>query len=560
MRGIATAVNTPLNTGVDGFSEVTLLLDLGYIILAATAFAFLGKKIGMPSLVGYLLAGLLLGPALGLVAIDHSLELIAELGIALLLFLVGLELSFGKIKDLGKAALLLSGFQVCFTALGGFAVARLLGFEWLPAVFLAATVTFSSTVVVIKLLDQKGHMHRRYARLAVGLFLGQDIVVILALTVLSGLGSGASFELSPVLKSLGVAFGGMALLLLVVLAAARYFLPRPFAWAANSPDTIFIWALCWCFLIVLLAHQFHLSLEIGAFLAGVAVAQLPMHEDLHRRLHPLMTFFIAVFLVTLGIRMEVQDFGTVWVAALALSVFVLLIKPLLVFTILTRMRFDAHTAFHTAIATGQVSEFSFILLALGASSGLIGGSLVTLGGMVGLVTIAVSSYLILNADALYRVCEKSGVLRFLGGKQKTRTEAEDSRGGHCIVVGMNAMGRAIATALAARGQAVLAVDTDPRKLEGLGAVETFIGSVEYESVVEEIGLRRARLVVSALQIEDVNHLLAYRCKTFRVRCAIHAFDLSMVDDLLDLETAYLLMPSADGTVAQKDILLKEGLV
>jgi hypothetical protein len=180
--------------------------------------------------------------------------------------------------------------------------------------------------------------------------------------------------------------------------------------------------------------------------------------------------------------------------------------------------------------------------------------------MVGLITIAVSSYLILHAEALYTQCEKFGLLRFLGGKQKTLTEAEKTRSGHCIVVGMNGMGRAIAKALAARGQSVLAVDTDPRKLDGLDSVETFIGSVEYESVVEEIGLRRAHLLVSALQIEDVNHLLAYRCKAFGVRCAIHAFDLSMVDDLLDLETAYLLMPSADGTLGQKELLLKEGIL
>ncbi|CAI8284599.1 MAG: Iron transporter MagA [Opitutia bacterium UBA7350] len=545
---------------MDSFSEVTLLLDLGYIILAATAFAFLGKRIKMPSLVGYLLAGLLLGPVLGLVAIGHSLEMIAELGIALLLFLVGLELSFDKIKDLGKAAVSISSFQVCLTAIGGFAVAQLLGFGLLPAIFLAATVTFSSTVVVIKLLDQKGHMHRRYARLAVGLFLGQDIVIILALTILSGLGAGSDFELAIVLKSLGVAFGGMGLLLSVVLVAARYILPRPFAWAANSPDTVFIWALCWCFLIVLLAHQLHLSLEIGAFLAGVALAQLPMHEDLHRRLHPLMTFFIAIFLVTLGIRMEIQEFSTVWVAVLVLSTFVLLIKPLIVFVILTRMRFDAHTAFHTAVATGQVSEFSFILLAMGASSGLINGTLVTLGGLVGLITIACSSYLIINADALYKTYKRTGLFRLLGSKRDSSTEAEETRERHCIVVGMNAMGRAITQALANRGLEVLAVDTDPKKLTGLGSAETFIGSVEYESVIEEIGLRRANMVISALQIEDANHLLAYRCKSYGVRCAIHAFDLSMVEDLLDLETAYLLMPSADGTVAQKNILIKEGLV
>ena len=544
---------------VNGLYEVTLLLDLGYIILAAAFFAFLGKKIHMPSLVGYLLAGLLLGPGLNLVEIGHSLELIAEMGIALLLFLVGIELSLGKIKDLGRAAALLSFFQVSLTASCGFLVAQLLGFEWLPSLFIAATVTFSSTVVVIKLLDQKGHMHRRYARLSVGLFLGQDIVVILALTILSGLETGIGLEIGPVLKSLGIAFGGMLFLLLVVLLAARYVLPRPFAWAANSPDTVFSWALCWCFLIVLLAHQFHLSLEIGAFLAGVAVAQLPMHEDLHRRLHPLMTFFIAIFLVTLGIQMEVDAFSSIWRAALALSIFVLCIKPLIVFLILSKMRFDARTAFDTSIATGQVSEFAFILLALGVSSELIDIELAALGGLVGLATIAVSSYLILHADSLYCFFNDKGILRLLGNDREADLVDESTRKEHTIVVGMNALGRAITKALVARGVKVLAIDTDPRKLSNLPGAEIFIGNVEYESVVEEINLRQAKLVVSALQIEDANHLLAYRCRAAGIRCAIHAFDLSMVDDLLDLDTAYLLMPSADGTVSQKDLMHREGL-
>ena len=544
---------------VDGLSEVTLLLDLGYIILAAAFFAFLGRRIQLPSLVGYLIAGLFLGPALQLVEIDHSLELIAEMGIALLLFLVGLELSLSRIKDLGKATFLLSFFQVTLTALGGFFIASALGFEWIAALFIAATVTFSSTVVVIKLLDQKGHMRRRYARLSVGLFLGQDVVIILALTVLSGLDSGTSLELASVVKNLSMAFAGMALLLVVVLIAARYLLPRPFTWAANSPDTIFSWALCWCFLVVLLAHQFHLSLEIGAFLAGVAIAQLPVHEDLHRRLHPLMTFFVAIFLVTLGIRMEVQAFASVWGAALLLSAFVLLVKPLIVFLILTRMRFDRHTAFHTAVATGQVSEFAFILLALGASSGLVDNKLVALGGLVGLITIATSSYLILHANKLYALAENCGLLNFLGNTIETTSENDATRNDHIIVLGMNGLGRAITQALVARGEPVLAIDTDPRKLEGLGGAATVIGNVEFESVVEEIGLPRARLVISALQIEDANHLLAYRCHAYGVRCAIHAFDMSMVDDLLDLKTAYLLMPSVNGTVGQRDLMIEEGI-
>ena len=530
--------------------ELTLLLDLGFMVVTAAVFAFLGKLIKMPSIVAYILAGMALGPVFGVVELDHSLELISELGIALLLFLVGLELSLQKIKDLGRVAFILGGLQVLLTLAGGFGIATLMGFGLMESVFLAATVTFSSTVVVIKLLDQKGATGRLFGRIAISLFLAQDIVVIIGLTILSGLGSGESIDLSAMAQGLGMAFGGMLVLLFVSLLAARYALPRPFAWAARSPDTVFIWALCWCFLVVLLAHQFHLSLEIGAFLAGIAIAQLPIHEDLHRRLHPLMTFFVAVFLVTLGIKMDLSVLGEIWKYVLGLSVFVILAKPLIVFTILNRLRYSEYTAFQTAVASGQVSEFAFILLGLGAAAGLIESTVVSLGGLVGILTIAISSYLIIYSELLYEFFQRFHLLTFFKAKQEPDVEVLHSYEGHVIVVGMNALGRELVKQLTLRGETVLAIDTDPRKLEGLGAATTLIGNVEYESMVEEISLPKARLVISALQIEDTNHLLAYRCRSAGVPCAIHAFDISVVDDLLELDTAYMFMPAVDAVRAQ----------
>ena len=540
-------------------NDLQLLLNLGFIVITAATFAFVGKLIRMPTIVGYILAGIVLGPVLHLVELDHSLELISELGIALLLFLVGLELSFAKVKDLGRVALILGGIQVLLTAIGGMLVAHFMGFAPMEAIFLGGTVTFSSTVVVIKLLDQKGVMNRLYARISIALFLAQDIVVIAALTVLTGFGGSEPLAPIELLINFSKAFGGMAVLLILALTAARYLLPKPFAWAARSPDTVFIWALCWCFLVVILAHQFHLSVEIGAFLAGIAIAQLPIHEDLHRRLHPLMTFFIAVFLVTLGIKMELSSFAAIWPAALGLSAFVLLIKPIIVFSILARMRFSEYTAFQTAIATGQVSEFAFILLALGATTGLIGADIVALGGLVGITTIALSSYLIIHSEALYAAIARTGLLKLLRAKQEPDSEILRHRENHIIVVGMNALGREIVKQLTVRNERVLAIDTDPKKLEGLGDADILIGNVEYQSVVEEVGLREARLVVSALQIEDTNHLLAYRCRSAKVPCAIHAFDLSVVNDLLDLDTTYLMMPAADGILQQRQLMQQEGI-
>lgn len=545
---------------MDGF-ELKLLLNLGFIVVLAAVFAFLGKAVKMPSIVAYILAGMVLGPWTGWVQLDHSLELISKLGIALLLFLVGLELSLQKIKDVGQVAVYAGIGQVVFTAVFGFFLCLLLDFDFISSLFLSVALTFSSTVVVVKLLDQKGELHHLYGRIAVGIFLVQDLVVILVLTVLSGLGEGgASFEPTALAIGLGKATGGMLLLCAMVFLAARYLLPRPFAWAARSPDTIFIWSLCWCFAVVSLAGAMGLSLEIGAFMAGIALAQLPYNSDLHRRLHPLMTFFVAIFFVTLGVHMDLSAAHQSWPAALVLSLFVLIGNPLIFMFIIVRFGYSELTAFRTSVTVAQISEFSFIFVAMGYTAGLVGPEVLSVVALVGIVTIAVSAYMILYTDWLYRVLSRIGLLRLFRAKQKVREDTYRTREGHTIVVGMNALGREIVKQLCLRGEQVLAIDTDPRKLEGLAGAETMIGSVEFESVIEEIDMRQARLVVSALQIEDVNHLLAYRCRALGVPCAIHAFDVSVVEDLIDLETAYLLMPHLDGVIEQREILEREGMV
>lgn len=537
-----------------------LFINLGYIVITAAIFAFAGKLVRMPTIVGYILAGIVLGPFFHLVDLDHSLELISELGIALLLFLVGLELRLDKVRDLGRVALILGGLQILLTALGGYLVSLLLGFSTVEALFLGATVTFSSTVVVIKLLDQKGAMQRLYARISVALFLAQDIVVIVALTILSSFDGAKSVTPLAMLGNFGQAFGGMAVLLASVMVAARYLLPRPFNWAARSQDTVFIWALCWCFLIVWLAHQFHLSVEIGAFLAGIAIAQLPINEDLHRRLHPLMTFFIAVFLVTLGIQMNLGDLAAILPYAIGLSLFVLLVKPLIVFSVLARMRYSEYTAFQTAVATAQVSEFAFILLAMGTAKGLIGNDIAALGGLIGLLTIATSAYLVQYSESLYKLARQSGLLAPFRAKQEADAENLKVCKGHIVVIGMNALGREIVKQLVQRNERVLAIDTDPGKLSGLANADILIGNIEYQSVIEEIGLRDAKLVISALQIEDTNLLIAYRCRSFNVPCTIHAFNVSVVNDLLDLNTTYLLVPSVDGILELRKLMEKEGIL
>lgn len=534
------------------------LLSLGFIVVAGAVFAALARWIRMPAIVAYLLAGLMLGPVGGLVELTPALELISEVGIALLLFLVGLELNFHKVRDVGPVAVVAGLGQVGFTAAGGVLLCWLLDFSWMESVFLAVALTFSSTVVVVKLLDEKQELNSLYGRIAVGIFLVQDIVAIFILTFLAGLSADAERSLGSVAAGLGRAFGGMALLLGAVLVAAKWVLPRPLAWAARAPETIFIWSLTWCFLVVLGAHQLGLSLEIGAFLAGISLAQLPYSDDLRRRVHPLMNFFIAVFFVTLGIKLELGAGQTQWGAALGLSLFVLLGNPLIFMWIIARMGYGERTSFFTSVTVAQISEFSFIFVALGVSTGLVGPEILSLTALVGLVTIALSAYMILYNQPLYEFCRRWRLLRpFRAQGGREEAAAPPPRAGHVIIVGMNTLGRELARRLAARGETVLAIDTDPGKLRELPCA-TLLGNVEYLSVLEEAGLTHARLLVSALQIEATNDLLAYRCRAHGVPYAAHVVDLEETDNLLEMDTAYLMIPKVDGVKLQNRELVRLG--
>jgi Kef-type K+ transport system membrane component KefB len=538
--------------------DATFIRSLGILIVAAALFALPVRAMKMPSILAYLAAGLALGPVTGLVHISPSLELISETGIVLLLFLVGLELSFEKIRDLGRAAVLAGLGQVTLTGGIGWLLCRGLGFRPLDAAFVAAAVTFSSTVVVVKLLEEKRQFDQLHGRMAVGILLVQDLVVIVLLTFLSGYEGRAGLEFGAVMMQSARAFGGLAGLLAVVILASRYGLPRPFGWAARRPETIFIWSLCWCFAVVLGAHLLRLSPASGAFLAGLGLAQLPYNQDLRRRVRPLMNFFMAVFFVALGIQMELGPARAHWPAVLALSGFVLAGKFLIVMGLVAGLRFSERTSALTSLTLAQVSEFSFILVAAGVKAGLVGPELLSVVGTVGLITIALSACMILYDEVLWEWMRRSGVLRLFGAARISDEVAPvRTRQGHIIVVGMNTLGRQLIERLQAGGEIVLAIDTDPHKLAGLPC-DTLLGNVNYSSVLETAGLARAKLLVSALRIEETNDWLAYQCRRHRVPCAVHVVDLSVVDNLLEMDASYLMIPKVDGVKLQNRELTRLG--
>ncbi|CAN5662854.1 cation:proton antiporter [soil metagenome] len=536
-------------------TDVEILRDLGYILLGATLLALVARVLRIPSIIGYIAAGLLLGPLLGLVTVSHSVEVISEIGIILLLFLVGLELSIDKIREVGKVAFAVGGAQMAVTGISVAAIAWVFGLSGGQILFLGVALTFSSTVVVVKLLDQVRSLDTRHGRIAVGVLLVQDLAVVLVLTIVAGLSGGTEPSAAELARDLGGAFGGTVVLLAAAVAAARWLLPPVFRWVAGQQQALFIFALSACFLFVLVSEWLHLSVELGAFLAGVSLAQLPYNHDLRRRVHPLMNFFVAIFFVSLGIQMELGAALDAWGLVLTLVVFTLLLKPPLIAHLVRLMGERPRIAMRSGLTLGQTSEFSFILGALALSNGLIEPELLSIVGAVGLLTMGISSFSVVNGDRLVESIASRGLLPLLAGgepqgeslavEEGADAECADGEAGPTIVVGMNALGRAVVHGLRDRGHRVVAIDTDPKKLEGLD-VPTVLGNAEYLSVLDEAGLSSCSLLVSTLQIEDVNRLLAYRARDLGIPSVIHVFDRGIEEELEDLGVTHLLNSRAAG--------------
>lgn len=525
-------------------TDFPILRDLGYVIVGATLLLLAMRALRVPPIVAYILAGLLLGPALGVLTVTESLELISELGIALLLFVVGLELSLERLRDVGRPAVLGGALQVLLTLALGAGVAWALGFRGGDAVFLGLAVAFSSTVVVIKLLDRAGDLGALYGRLAIGILLVQDVLVAVVLTLVGGLGAEGEGGFGAGAAGLARAFLGLAALAVGAALAVRWVLPRLFDWLAESTEALFIASLTWAFVFIVAAELIHVSIELGAFVAGVSLAQLPYNDELRRRIHPLVDFFLAVFFVTLGAGMDLGSAAQYWGAAVTLSLFVLLGKPLIVGWLLVRLGYGGRTAFLSGITLGQVSEFAFILLGLAAAGGLVEPALLSLVGVMGLVTMATSAFVVPEGERLYRAGRGRWLPGFLrsGGLEEP---LPPMRAGHIVIVGMNTLGRLLVREFAARGERVLALDSDPEKLRGLPG-ESQVGSAESPAVLEEAGVPRAKLVVSALQIEDLNSLLAYRCHRMGVPVSIHAFDPSLAHELLEIGADHVMISKHDG--------------
>jgi len=444
-----------------------MFYEVAALLLVAAAIGTLALKLRQPLIVAFLAVGILVGPAaLGWVQSHDQVDLLASLGIALLLFVVGLRLDLHLIRSLGPVALATGLGQVVFTSVIGYVIALLLGMDNLPAIYVAVALTFSSTIIIVKLLSDKREIDSLHGRIAVGFLIVQDLVVILAMIVLSALGVAGERADGGLWREIVLVLSKGLGLLAALGFAMRYVLPRLLHQLARSPELLMVFAIAWAVALAALGDALGFSKEVGAFLAGVSIASTPYREAIGARLTSLRDFLLLFFFISLGAQLDIRLLGAQLTQAVAFSLFVLIGNPLIVMVIMGAMGYRKRTGFLAGLTVAQISEFSLIFGALGVSLGHIGADTLGLITLVGLVTIGLSTYLILYSHPLYdRIAPWLGWFeRRLTYREQQLEDGAVPAAPEVILFGLGRFGDNIARGLHGRGVRVLGVDFDPQAI------------------------------------------------------------------------------------------------
>lgn len=500
------------------YAEFALLL-----LISAVAGA-IAVRLRQPVLIAYIVVGILVGPAVfGIVKAHDQIALLSEIGVTVLLFVVGLKLDLHHIRHIGPVALATGLGQLAFTIVFGFVLILLMGKDVMEAIYVAVALTFSSTIIVVKLLSDKRELDSLHGRIAVGFLIVQDVAVVLAMMAMSALRGAGDAAMVEVAGSLLLRLAGAAVLMFVLM---RFVLPRLVEAMARSQELLLIFAIAWGTGLAALGEWAGFSKEAGAFMAGFSLASTAYREAMNARLTGIRDFMLLFFFVDLGAELDFSTLGEeVW-PAVVLSLFVLIGNPLIVMAIMGYMGYRKRTGFLAGLTVAQISEFSIVFVAMGITLGHVGVEALGLTTLVGLVTIMISTYMILFSHTLYEklapwlgLFERKRPFRELAVERQGRPAGDPD----IIVFGMGRYGSRLMRQLRQAGIEVLGVDFDPETVRELRKLRQPVryGDGEDPSFLESLPLQHARWVITTFPQWESNRafLSALKEAGFRGRIA-----------------------------------------
>ena len=512
-----------------GFESVALLIG------AATFLGILSQKTGQPKIIAYIIAGISLGPVgLDLVKQGEMISLFSELGLVFLLFLIGLEIDIEEIQEVLKSTVGIAVIQMALTFAAGTLTAILVGFTGTTAYTIGAAVMFSSTALVVKVLTERDEETTLPGRLDVGVLLVQDVAVVVILaffTVNFSTPAQAALKLAEIFLMISVVAA-------ISFGSSKYFFSKILKSMSGNRLAFFTHGIAWAFLFISLADYLNLSLEIGAFIAGIGLAQIPYSRELQEDIRPLTDLFMAIFFMNFGISISGSSLQQYFIPAIMASILLIVFKFLIFFLTIDRFKFTPKTSFTASVNMTQVSEFGLILTSLAITEGFIQSEVSGFISLVAILTMGTSAYLIRFRDRLEE--QFKPLLDLFESEEKTDLEVEKLED-HAVIIGYDEMAERTCSKLAEEYD-IMVIDQESDKTEKLAESDyTYVyGDFKHGEIRQGANLEEAEFILSFSEQKQVNNVLLEERKEETV-VFVKASNFEDASEFYDLGADYVMI-------------------
>jgi Kef-type K+ transport system membrane component KefB len=529
-----------------------IFYEIAVIICFAAGLSIIFRLLKQPAILAYILTGVIINASHLFSGQNHlTLQTLGELGVTFLLFMIGLELKLKDLKSIGIPVIIIGSLEVWFTFVLSFFLALALGYGKVPAVYLGIAFSFSSTILVVKTLSDKKDLNSLHGKLSIGVLLIEDFFAVIALVILAGIRPDQNPSVIMITLSF-IVLKAIVLIGVVVLASVTI-VPKIVHAIARSSESLFLFSLAWMFALTALAtaKEVGFSIEIGGFIAGLALANTSENYQIVAKMKPLRDFFITIFFVMLGLSMSFANIQSVIVPMIAFFLFAVLIRPFVVMILVGQSGYRKRTAFLVGNTMGQISEFSFILIFLGQRLGYFGNDTTSMVLFVGMLGFLTSSYFMKHAGHMYQLVER--FLVFVETNE-VRNQTQEHKvielHNHVIIIGGHQMGRSIIHAMEDSKEKIVVVDFDPDVVKRLeeAAIPVVFGDIADPEIQELVQLDKAKLVISTVpDVEDNLVLLrSLDLTNKKAKIVVIALDDDDAKDLYQAGADYVVLPHLTG--------------
>lgn len=472
--------------------QFTIIKEIVIILLVSLPIIYLLKKINIPSILGFLAAGMIIGPyGLHLISDIENIQVMAEVGVILLLFTIGLEVSFSSLVKMRRMLFYAGFLQIVFTIFFTTLIFYLFGIQLNKAIFYGMLVSLSSTAIVLKLLQDRGELETPFGRISMVILIFQDLAVVPMLILMPMLSGGGSFTITKILLQLFYAAGAIA----VIILLAKFLMPKVLYQLARLKirEAFTVGTILLLLGTAYLTHLIGLSFAIGAFIAGLILSESDFSHQVTADILPFKDAFNSIFFVSIGLLLNLKFVYDYFFLMVALTAGIILLKTSVVLLLIKAMKYPFRIAIIAGLSLSQVGEFSFVLSQSGLSFNLIGHDFYNAFLAASIFSMLLTPLLIKLAPVLgYR----AGGLKI----PKRKTEQMTGLASHVIIVGFGLNGRNLARVLKETGIEYIVIEINPEtvKEEKSKSENIIYGDSTREEILRAAGIRNASVIVFAI--------------------------------------------------------------